>query len=143
MKRDYPERPIAAAGAVIIEDGRVLLVKRATEPLHGQWSIPGGAVELGETLRQAAVREAREETGLIVEAGNVLEVFDNIYRDPGGRIQYHYVLVDFLCRLLGGELRAASDVSDVRWVSSGGLADLRLTQNTERLIRQAFSPPRS
>jgi ADP-ribose pyrophosphatase YjhB (NUDIX family) len=139
MKRDYPDRPIVGVGTVIVVDGRVLVVKRAAEPLKGQWSIPGGAVELGETLRQAAAREALEETGLIVEAGEILEVFDSIYRDPAGCIQYHYVLVDFLCRLAGGELRAASDVSAVRWASAAEIPDLNLTQTAERVIRKALT----
>jgi mutator protein MutT len=139
MKRDYPDRPIVGVGAVIVEDGRVLVVKRATEPLKGQWSIPGGAVELGETLRQAVVRETREETGLLVEAGEVIEVFDSIYRDPDGCAQYHYVLVDFLCRLQGGELCAASDASAARWVSAGELTGLQLVHNTERVIRKALA----
>src|SRR6266545_2502755 len=127
MKRDYPDRPIVGVGAVVVQDGRALIVKRAGEPLKGQWSIPGGAVELGETLRQAAAREAREETGLIVEAGEVIEVFDSIVRDPEGKTQYHYVLVDFICRVMGGELGAASDVSDARWATLEELAPLQMT----------------
>ena len=138
MKRDYPDRPIVGVGAVIVAEGRALVVKRATEPLKGQWSIPGGAVELGETLRQAAVRETREETGLVVEAGDVLEVFDSIYRDPDGRAQFHYVLVDFGCRVVGGALQAASDASAVRWVSAEELAGLKLAPNAERMIRKAL-----
>jgi 8-oxo-dGTP diphosphatase len=138
MKRDYPDRPIIGVGAVIVDDGRVLVVKRGTEPLKGQWSIPGGAVELGETLREAAAREVLEETGLIIEAGEVLEVFDSIYRDPGGRTQYHYVLVDFLCRRLHGESRAASDVSEARWITPAELPDLKMTPTAERVIRKAL-----
>ena len=95
MKRDYPDRPLVGVGAVIVQDGRAVIVERSTEPLKGQWSIPGGALELGETLRQCAAREALEETGLQVEAVDVLDVFDSIYRDPDGRTRYHYVLIDF------------------------------------------------
>ncbi len=138
MKRDYPDRPIIGVGAVIVEDGRALVVKRASEPLKGQWSIPGGAVELGETLRDAAVREAREETGLLIESGEVLEVFDSIYRDPEGRCQYHYVLVDFLCRRVSGDLRACSDVSEARWITADELDGLQIAATAQRVIRKAL-----
>jgi len=138
MKREYPDRPIVGVGAVIVEEGRALIVRRAQEPQKGRWSIPGGAVELGETLRQAAAREALEETGLAVEASEVLEVFDSIYHDPAGLTQYHYVLVDFLCRKTGGELRAASDVSDVRWVTPEELAGFDIAPSAQRVIRKAL-----
>jgi 8-oxo-dGTP diphosphatase len=138
MKRDYPDRPIVGVGAVVVQDGRALLVKRAGEPLKGQWSIPGGAVELGETLRQAAAREVREETGLIIEAGEVLEVFDSIYRDPDGNCQYHYVLVDFFCRPTGGELRAGSDAGEVRWATAEELNALEMTASAARVIRKGL-----
>src|SRR5512140_752038 len=111
MTRDYPARPLVGVGAVIVHQGRAVIVERSTEPLKGQWSIPGGALEIGETLRQCAAREAREECGLEVEAGEVLEVFDAIHTDPDGRIRYHYVLVDFLCRLVGGELCCGGDAA--------------------------------
>jgi mutator protein MutT len=138
MKRDYPDRPIVGVGAVVVDEGRALVVRRGTEPLKGHWSIPGGAVELGETLREAAAREAREETGLMVQAGEVVEVFDSIYRDPEGRTQFHYVLVDFICRPLGGELCAASDVSEARWITVQDLPELQMTQTAERVIRKAL-----
>ncbi len=139
MKRDYPDRPIVGVGAVIVENGRALVVRRASEPLKGRWSIPGGAVEVGETLREAAAREALEETCLVVEAGEVLEVFDSIYRDADGRTQYHYVLVDFLCCRRGGDLRAASDVSDVRWISEGEIAELDITPAAQKVLKKALS----
>jgi 8-oxo-dGTP diphosphatase len=139
MKRDYPDRPFVGVGAVIVENGRALVVRRATEPLRGQWSIPGGAVEVGETLREAAIREAREETGLIVEPGEVIEVLDSIVRDPDGRTQFHYVLVDFLCRKMDGELRAASDVSEARWITLDEIPPLQMTENAQRVIKKALT----
>ncbi len=134
MKRDYPDRPIVGVGAVIVRDGRAVIVARATEPLRGQWSIPGGAVELGETVRQAAAREAREETGLEVEVGEVLEVFDSIYPDPDGRMRYHYVLIDFLCRPVAGELRAGGDAAETRWVTAGELEAFKVSASATRVI---------
>jgi ADP-ribose pyrophosphatase YjhB (NUDIX family) len=98
VKRDYPDRPIVGVGAVVVSDGRALVVRRATEPLKGQWSIPGGMLELGEKLREGIAREVLEETGLEVEVFDVLDVFDSIFPDLEGRTQYHYVLIDFLCR---------------------------------------------
>src|ERR1051326_4668170 len=109
MKRDYPDRPLVGVGAVIVHEGRAVIVQRGTEPLKGQWSVPGGALEVGETLRQCAVREALEETGLHVEAGPMLGVFDAIYREPRGAILYHYVLIDLECRFVAGELKAGGD----------------------------------
>ncbi len=138
MKRDYPDRPIVGVGAVIVRDGRAVIVQRATEPLRGQWSIPGGAVELGETVRQAAAREAREETGLEVEVGEVLEVFDSIYPDPDGRTRYHYVLIDFLCRPVGGELQAGADAAQARWVEARELAGFKVSESATRVIRKGL-----
>jgi 8-oxo-dGTP diphosphatase len=115
MQREFPLSPLIGVGAVIVDRGRVLLVRRGTEPLRGQWSLPGGLVEVGESLTTALVREVNEETGLIVEAVELLELLDRIHRE-GDRIRYHYVIADYLCRVVGGSLRAASDASDVRWV---------------------------
>src|SRR5664280_1060422 len=103
MKRDYPEQPIVGVGAVIVDDHRVLLVRRASEPLKGEWSVPGGMLELGEKLRDGVCRETLAETALQVEVGEVLDVFDSIFTDGDGRTQYHYVLIDFLCRRISGE----------------------------------------
>jgi ADP-ribose pyrophosphatase YjhB (NUDIX family) len=138
MKRDYPERPLVGVGAVIVEDDRVLVVRRATEPLKGQWSIPGGALELGETLRAGAAREALEETSLTVEVGEVLEVLDRIIHDASGKTQYHYVLIDFLCRRLGGEAKAGSDVSEVRWLQRAELDSFEIADSAAAVIRKAF-----
>lgn len=138
MKRDYPDRPIVGVGAVIVDQGRVLLIKRGSPPLLGEWSLPGGVVELGETLRAAAEREALEETGLLVKAGEVIEVLDRIIPGPEGAPQYHYVLIDFLCRVQGGNLRAGGDAADVRWAAEGELAEYKLEQPAVEVIRKAF-----
>ncbi|MFZ0392725.1 MAG: NUDIX hydrolase [Terracidiphilus sp.] len=114
-QREYPVSPLVGVGAVIVEGGRVLLVRRGTEPLRGRWSIPGGLIEVGETLREAVVREAREETGLEVEPVELVELLDRIHRQ-GERVRYHYVIADYLCRVTGGTLKAASDADEARWV---------------------------
>jgi|SRR5208337_2057150 len=138
MKREYPETPCVGVGAVIIQEGRVLLVKRGHPPLAGEWSIPGGVLEVGETLRKAAVREALEETGLVVEPQDLLGVFDRIVRDPAGKVRYHYVLIDFLCRQVGGELCAASDAAEARWFHREELEGLGLPSDTAEVIRLGF-----
>src|SRR6478752_3227398 len=137
-RREYPDRPIVGVGTVIIDQGRVLLVKRGSPPLLGEWSLPGGVVELGETLRAAAEREAREETGLLVKAGEVLEVLDRIVPDKDGAPQYHYVLIDFLCMVKGGELRAGGDAADVAWASESELGKYKLEKPALEVIRKAF-----
>ena len=139
MKRDYPERPIIGVGAVIIRGDRVLLVRRATEPLKGEWSVPGGVLELGEKLREGVRREVLEETGLQVEPGEVLDVFDSIFRDGQGRTQYHYVLIDYLCHCIAEDARAGSDVSEVRWVRQDELAAMGLRDSIEQVARKGFS----
>jgi len=136
--REYPDRPIVGVGAVIVDQGRVLLVKRGSPPLLGEWSLPGGVVELGETLRAAAEREALEETGLVVKAGEVLEVLDRIIPGKDGAPQYHYVLIDFLCVVKGGELRAGGDAADVAWVSEKKLEKFKLERLAVEMIRKAF-----
>jgi 8-oxo-dGTP diphosphatase len=138
MKREYPERPIVGVGAVIVHEARVLLVRRGSPPLLGEWSLPGGVVELGETLRTAAEREALEETGLIVKAGEVLEVLDRIVPGKEAAPQYHYVLIDFLCAMRGGKLRAGGDAADVAWANEGELENYRLEQPAVGVIRKAF-----
>jgi 8-oxo-dGTP diphosphatase len=138
MKREFPELPLVGVGAIIIEGKRVLLVKRAHPPLEAQWSIPGGVLEVGELVREAAIREAREETGLIVEAGELLGVYDRILRNQEQRVQYHYVLIDFLCRPVGGELSAGSDAELVRWVTREELPGLNLAEDTEEVILKGF-----
>ena len=142
MKRDYPERPIIGVGAVIVRGDRALLVRRATEPLKGEWSVPGGALELGEKLRDGAAREALEETGLKVEVAEVLDVFDSIFTDADGRTQYHYVLIDFLCHLRAGEAAAGSDVSEVRWVTESDLAEMKLRDSIAQVVRKGLGAAR-
>jgi ADP-ribose pyrophosphatase YjhB (NUDIX family) len=139
MKREYPDRPIVGVGAVILDSGRVLLVKRGSPPLLGQWSLPGGVVELGETLRSAAEREAREETGLMVKASQVLEVLDRIIPGEGGRAQYHYVLIDFLCRITGGELLAGGDAADAAWANEDDLEKFNLEKPALQVIQKGLA----
>ena len=139
MNREYPDRPLIGVGAIIVEDGRVLLVKRGHEPLTGEWSIPGGVLELGETVRQGVAREALEETGLTVEPLELLGVFDRVVRDLDERTLYHYVLIDFLCQRVSGELCAAGDADEARWFSAEELAKLPLAKDTAEVIQSALS----
>lgn len=139
MQREYPNAPLVGVGAIIIEHGRVLLIKRGKPPLEGQWSIPGGMLEIGEELREAAVREAREETGIEVEAGELLGVFDRVIRDSEGRVQYHYVLIDFLCQPVGGKLLAGGDATEVRWFTREEAAALPLMEDTKEVIQKGFA----
>ncbi len=115
MQREFPIAPLVGVGAVIVHEGRVLLVQRGREPMKGRWTIPGGLVEIGEALDAAVVRETREETGLEVEPIELVELLDRIHREEG-RVRYHYVIADYLCRLVGGTLAAADDAAAVRWV---------------------------
>ena len=137
--RSYPDRPIASVGAVIIDDGRVLLVQRGQPPLKGQWSLPGGAVEVGETLSAAVHREVFEETGLVVEVGPIVEVLDRIHLDAAARVEYHYVLIDYLCTVVGGQLRAQSDAADARWASPASLPVFELQPVTLAVVSKAFA----
>jgi len=115
MQREFPLSPLVGVGAVIVDRGRVLLVRRGTEPLRGHWSLPGGLIEVGESLEAGLIREVREETGLVVKAVELIELLDRIHRE-GDRVRYHYVIADYLCAVTGGEARAASDAEEVRWV---------------------------
>ena len=135
--REYPTRPIVGVGAVILSADGVVLVKRRYEPLAGQWSLPGGAVEVGEPLEHSIAREVVEETGLIVEVGPIVEVFDRILLDADGRVQYHFVLIDYLCRPTGGVLAAGSDVSDVVMVDPEKLQPYGLTAKALDVIDKA------
>ena len=136
--RAYPDRPFVGVGAVIVDQGRVVLIKRRFEPLAGHWSLPGGAVDVGETLVECVAREMLEETGLVVEVGPVVEVFDRIVRDGDGRVQFHYVLVDYLCRPTGGALQAGSDVAEAVYARPEDLARFALADPANAVIRRAL-----
>jgi 8-oxo-dGTP diphosphatase len=136
--RQYPERPIVGVGAVIVRGGKVLLVKRRYEPLAGRWSIPGGTLELGETLETGVAREMQEETGLEIEVGPVIEVFDRIILDADKRVRYHFVLVDYLCWPIGGALQAGSDVDEAVMVDPASLDEYDLTEKAREVIARAL-----
>jgi ADP-ribose pyrophosphatase YjhB (NUDIX family) len=139
MQREYPQQPLVGVGAIIIAEDRVVLIKRGKAPLLGEWSIPGGMLELGETLRQGTEREACEETGLTVCATELLGVFERIVPDTEQRTSYHYVLIDFLCEVVSGELRAGGDASDARWFTWEEVAALPLPEDTVGVIRLGFT----
>ena len=135
MQRQYPSHPLVGVGAIIVEGGRVALIKRGQAPLLGEWSIPGGMLELGETVRQGVEREALEETGLVVRATELLGAFDRVVLDDAKRVQYHYVLIDFLCARVSGDLHAAGDAADARWFTADEISKLPLPDDTARVIR--------
>ncbi len=136
--RQYPDRPIVGVGAVVVVEGKVVLIRRRFEPMKGHWSLPGGAVELGETLEECVAREMQEETGLEVEVGPVIEVFDRIIKDDESRVEYHYVLVDYLCWPIAGELRAGSDADAAVFVDPSALAPYHLTQKATAVIERGL-----
>ena len=137
-RRKYPDRPYVGVGAVIVQDGKVLLVKRKHEPLAGHWSLPGGAVEVGETLEACLLREMLEETGLEVRVGPVVEVLDRITHDDQGRVMYHFVLVDYLCWPTGGALTADSDVAEAEFADPDDLLRYELTDKATAVVRRAL-----
>jgi 8-oxo-dGTP diphosphatase len=146
MGREYPDRPVVGVGGVVIEGGRALLIRRGSEPLRGQWSIPGGMLELGESLQAGVARELLEETGLQVRVLELIEVFDRIYvqepdiaNAPSQRPRYHYVIVDYLCERISGEARAGSDVTDVAFAREDELEQFHLTETATRVLRRAFA----
>ena len=144
--REYPERPVVGVGGVIIKDGRALLIRRGSEPLRGEWSIPGGTLELGETLREGVARELLEETGVAVRVLELIEVFERIWVEEGAnsasskeRPRYHYVIADYLCERVSGEPRAGSDVTDVAYAREEELVRFHLTETATRILRKAFA----
>lgn len=139
VQREYPRQPLVGVGAVIVNSGSVLLIKRGKAPLLGEWSIPGGMLELGETLREAAAREALEETGLQVRATELLGVFERIVPDDQKRTLYHYVLLDFVCEVLAGEVCAGCDAADARWFSRNELENLPLPTDTRDVLFLALA----
>jgi mutator protein MutT len=137
MQREFPESPLMGVGAVVVDQSRVLLIRRASEPFKGHWSLPGGLVEVGEGLLDAVVREVREETGLLVEPLELIELLDRIFRE-GARVRYHYVIADYLCRVTGGALQAASDADAVRWADRAEWSALQLDPVTQRVIEAGW-----
>jgi len=138
LNRKFPSHPVVGVGAVVLHEGRLLLIKRGAEPGRGKWSIPGGVVELGENAQDAVVREVKEECGLDIQlvADKPMDVVDRIVRDEEGRVQYHYVLLQFLARLKGGVLKPASDVLEARWVPLDGVETYDLTESFRLFFRK-------
>ena len=147
--REYPDRPVIGVGGVIIDRGRAVLIRRGTEPLLGEWSIPGGTIEVGESLEEAVRRELLEETGLEVRVLELIELFDRIYREPGRssandkRPRFHYVIADYLCELVRGEPRAGSDVTDVALAREEELAKFHLREKATSVLTKAFAMSRA
>jgi ADP-ribose pyrophosphatase YjhB (NUDIX family) len=149
LAREYPERPVVGVGGVVIENGRALLIRRGSEPLRGHWSIPGGTLELGESLQEGVAREMLEETGLQVRVLDMIEAFDRIYVDyeEGGggspeHPRFHYVIIDYLCERVGGEAQAGSDVTDFVYAGENELHLYQLTETATRVLRKAFAMDR-
>lgn len=136
--RRYPKRPMIGVGAILLRRDRILMAQRGKEPLKGWWSLPGGALEIGESLRDGVCREVREETGLEVEPVGVLEIFERIMRDAADVPEYHYVLIDYICRVTGGSLFPGDDVCAVEWVRHRDLPGLQITDGTLAVIEKAF-----
>ena len=143
MAREYPDHPVVGVGAVVVRDGKALIIKRAHEPRKGEWSLPGGLLELGESLQDAARREIKEETALDIEVGPVIETFDRVHRDDQGRIRYHFVIVDFVCWASGGEAVPGSDADGVAWVAPGEIDDYQVNAHAKAVILKGLEVLRS
>ena len=133
-RREYPESPVVGVGAVVIKDGKVLLVKRGIDPNKGLWAIPGGSLKLGETLQEGAEREIMEETGITIRAKEPVYSFDFFERDGDGRVRFHYVVVDMMADYIGGEVLGADDALEARWVSQDELKYLEVSRNTLKIL---------
>jgi 8-oxo-dGTP diphosphatase len=140
--RRYPEHPLLGVGALIFRRDSILLVERGRDPLKGYWSLPGGLVEPGERLVDAVKREILEETGLSIRPVKIFEIFERIMKDAAGRVEYHYVLADYLCKVVKGEPKAGDDVSRVQWTRRRTLGEVQLTEGTLGVIRRAFDERR-
>ena len=136
-KREYPDRPVVGIGAVVIRDGKVLLIRRGVAPGRGLWAVPGGSLELGETLQQGAEREILEETGITIRAREPIYAFDFFERDPDGRIRFHFVVVDLAADYIRGDVKGADDALEARWLAPGELDHLPVSKNTLKLLRAA------
>ena len=143
MAREYPEHPVVGVGAVVVRDGKALIIKRAHEPRKGEWSLPGGLLELGESLQDAARREIKEETSLDVEVGPVIETFDRVHRDDQGKIRYHFVIVDFVSWTNGGEAKAGSDAEAVAWVTADQIDAYQINAHAKAVILKGLEVVRS
>lgn len=141
--REYPARPIVGVGGVTIRNDSVLLMRRAYAPLQGEWSIPGGGLDVGEAIAEGVRREVEEETGIQVRVHDHIETFERILRDGSGRVQYHYVILDYLCEAVGGELRAGGDATDAAWVTEADLPKYALRETATRVIVKAFAMAKS
>ncbi len=134
MAREYPAHPVVGVGAVVVRDGKALIIKRAHEPRQGEWSLPGGLLELGESLQDGVRQEIKEETGLDVDVGPIIETFDRVHRDELGKIRYHFVIVDFVCWSRGGEAVPSSDADGVAWVTAGEIDDYGVNPHAKEVI---------
>jgi ADP-ribose pyrophosphatase len=138
LKRTYPSAPLVGVGTVTIKEGKILLVRRAFEPGAGKWSIPGGLVEVGEKLSEAGARETEEETGIKVEILELINVFDMIDRDDKDKVKYHYVLVDFLAKPVGGKEHTSNEVTDLKWVTFQEAKAMELTRTARKALEELF-----
>ena len=139
MAREYPQFPIPSVGVVVVRDGKALLIRRGNEPARGRWSIPGGVIETGELLHEAARRELREECGIEIEVGPMLQIFESITRDADGRVRFHYVILDLLGHQTGGEVSAGGDVLEARYIGADELDALDVLPDAAKLVRQVLT----